>query len=278
MIILGALDTETNKYVTPYTAEKGRSYKCVDCQQKVIFRKGTIRKVHFAHFSPTNTCTYYEEHPNESQLHKEAKYKIQERLNNKFPIRFYNSCPECSCMPTEFDEQSIEYSDGDEAIVEYRDPNNKYIADVALVNNGKVKYIIEVKHTHATTTSVRPEPWFEVTTKEIFEEEERVLKNDKDDIMGQELNLGCMRTSKNRWCQNCRIYTESWVKNLPSLTKKNGVGMGWHQEKPCIKCERDNYNPVFVKGYYQICKICICEYEDELKKEYNMNNCIIMDD
>ena len=96
--------------------------------------------------------------------------------------------------------------------------------------------------------------------------------------MGQELNLGCIRTSKNRWCQNCRIYTESWVKNLPPLVKKNGVSMGWHQDKPCIKCGRDKYNPVFAKGYYQICKMCICEYEEELKKEYNMKTCIIMDD
>ena len=277
MVILGALDTETNKYVTPYTAEKGRSYKCIDCQQHVLFRKGTIRKVHFAHYSPTNTCAYYE-HPNESQLHKEAKYKIQERLNNKFPIRIFNSCPECSIFPTEFDEQSIEYSDGDEAIVEYRDPNNKYIADVSLVNNGKVKYIFEVKYTHATTTSVRPEPWFEVNAKEIFDEEERLLKNDKDDNIGQVIILICIRTSKNRWCQNCRINKEAWVQNLPSLIKKNGHDMGWQQVKPCIKCGSDCYSPVFAKGYYQICKMCICEYEEELKKEYGMKECIIMDD
>ena len=174
-------------------------------------------------------------------------------------------------MPTEFDELSIEYIDGDEAIVEYRDPNNKYVADVALVNNGKVKYIFEVKHTHATTTSVRPEPWFEVNAKEISEEEERLLKNDKDDGIGQELIiLTCIRTSKNRWCQNCRIYTEPWVQNLPSLIKKNA--------KACIKCGSDSYSPVFVKGYYQICKICICEHETELKKEYGMKECIIMDD
>jgi hypothetical protein len=42
--------------------------------------------------------------------------------------------------------------------------------------------------------------------------------------------------------------------------------MGWQQVKPCIKCGSDIYSPVFVKGCYQICKMCICNHETELKK------------
>ena len=69
---LGAIEIETNKYVSPTEALKGKNYKCIECDKKVIIRKGTIRKAHFAHYVQTNICTYYD-HPNESQIHKDAK-------------------------------------------------------------------------------------------------------------------------------------------------------------------------------------------------------------
>ena len=56
----------------------------------------------------------------------------------------------------------IIYKENDEIITEYRDKNNKYIADVALINNGEVRYIFEIKVTHETRSLVRPEPWFEL--------------------------------------------------------------------------------------------------------------------
>ena len=37
------------------------------------------------------------------------------------------------------DAPSIEYKEGDEVITEFRDKNNKWVADVALVNNGEAK-------------------------------------------------------------------------------------------------------------------------------------------
>ena len=76
---LGAINIITKQYTSPNRADKTAKYQCTDCEQRVILRKGTIRKAHFAHYSPTNTCSYYE-HPNESQLHKDAKYKLQEKL------------------------------------------------------------------------------------------------------------------------------------------------------------------------------------------------------
>lgn len=278
---LGAINILTKQYTSPNNANKTAKYQCTECEQRVILRKGTVRKAHFAHYSQTNTCSYYD-HPNESQLHKDAKYKLQEKLNNKFPITLNNICPECSSTPAAFDDLKIEYIDGDISVVEYRDPNKKYVADVALLNNGKVRYIFEIKHTHATTTSVRPEPWFEFTAEQIFEEDERITKNDLNDAnnvaLGQEYYLNCVRTSLNRFCPNCRIYTESWTENLPRLSKKYGQERMWKQDFSCIKCKREQYNPVFVKGFRQICKICICDYEDELKTTYDVNTCMILDD
>jgi hypothetical protein len=274
---LGALESETNKYVLPFNASKDKTYKCVDCSQRVLLRKGTIRRAHFSHYSPTNTCSYYE-HPNESQMHKDAKYKLAERLNNKFPITINNFCPKCGIYPTIIDDLQIEYADGDAAVVEYRDPSNKWVADVALVNNGKIRYIFEIKHTHATITNARPEPWFEFTTKEIFEEEERLFKNDPADGLGQEYFLQCTRTSKNRYCDDCRILTYAWVDKLPRLSRRENMTGMWAQEKPCIICKREKYRPVFVRGPRQICKLCLGPSEEKLKAEYSKSVCMIIDE
>ena len=274
---LGAINIITKQYTSPNKADKTAKYQCTDCEQRVILRKGTIRKAHFAHYSPTNTCSYYE-HPNESQLHKDAKYKLQEKLIAKFPITINNQCPECTSSPAAIEDLKVEYTDGDSAVVEYRDPNNKYVADVALLNNGKVKYIFEIKHTHATITTVRPEPWFEFTADEVLEEEERILKNDSEDILGQEYYLSCIRTTANRFCANCRVKIAPWAEKLPRLRKRYGQERMWKQDDPCIKCGRYSYNPEFIRGYRQICKICIAEHEDELKKTYDVSKCLIEDD
>ena len=276
---LGAINTKTRRYVLPNNANKEDIYECTGCEQRVIFRRGTIRKAHFSHYSPTNTCTYYE-HPNESQQHKDAKYKLCERLNNKFPISFSNDCPECSVWPAGLGDLDIEYKEGDSALVEYRDPANKYIADVALLNNGEVRYIFEIKHTHLTTNFTRPEPWFEITTAAIFEAEELLKNPDSDNYLGDKYELSCIRGYKNRLCDNCRICKEDWVQYLPRLTKKYGIERKWKQDKPCIKCKRETYNPVFAKGYFQICKICICEEEETLKGEFTKlsGKCLFVDD
>ena len=275
---LGALEKDTNKYILPSKGEKGKEYKCADCGQKVILRRGQIRRAHFAHFSPTNTCSYYE-HPNESQMHKDAKYKLCERLNSKLPLTINNQCPKCGIGPAAFDSLEIEYKDGDTAVVEHRGPNGRWIADVAVLNNGALRYIFEVQHTHATTTNVRPEPWFEFTTEHIFEEEERILKGD-DDGLGEAYFLTCVRKDKSRYCSGCTILTHSWADNLPRLTVRYGKERMWHQEQPCIICKTEQYSPAFLRGPRAICKICLGEPESEvlLKKEYGVKKCMITDD
>lgn len=264
---LGALEIETNNYVLPNKSLKHGNYKCVDCNQRVILRKGEIRRAHFSHFSPTDKCKYYE-HPNESQLHKDAKYKLQDKLKNKFPIQLDNFCPKCSTNPAGLYEHVIEYLDNDNVVIEYRDPSGKFIADVAIINDSKIRYIFEVKNTH-TTTSVRPEPWFEIDANEIIEEELRINnpKHPEYELLGQKYYLNCIRTHKERFCGNCRIETEEWAKYLPFLEKKHGGEKWWKQDKPCMKCGRQQYSPVFIQGFRQICKMCICEHENSLKLE-----------
>jgi len=63
-------------------------------------------------------------------------------------------------------EKKIEYEEGDEIITEYR-VNEKCVVDVALINNGRLKYIFEICDTHKTTRET-PEPWFEISTKDFL--------------------------------------------------------------------------------------------------------------
>ena len=43
----GAIDTNTELYTPPYKATKNTQYKCICCNEFVIFKKGEIKKPHF---------------------------------------------------------------------------------------------------------------------------------------------------------------------------------------------------------------------------------------
>ena len=264
MYQLGAIQVDTNEYVLPYKAEKNKKYKCISCQQKLILKKGNIRKCHFSHYSESG-CSYYE-HPSESELHKDAKYKFSSWLKKKQSINLSWNCSKfcyygkpCGNNDDEM-VHTIGYEENDEVVIEYRDVNNKYIADVAVINNNEVRYIFEIKYTHSTTTN-RPEPWFEINAKEILEEE-----NNIDDS----IYLTCIRNDIPRYCNDCKILDSEWVHNLPRLSNKSGCENRWLQEIPCIQCGRYKYNPIFVKGYRQICKICLARDTDKLKEKYDI--------
>jgi competence CoiA-like predicted nuclease len=78
---LGALDINTNIYTPPYKAIKSSKYKCIECNEKVIFKKGAKRKPYFSHYAE-KVCYYYD-NPSESQKHKDAKLLLYELLNEK---------------------------------------------------------------------------------------------------------------------------------------------------------------------------------------------------
>lgn len=275
MYILGALEVSTNIYTFPNKAEKGKEYTCVDCNKKVLFRKGTKRVAHFAHYSATNTCTYFE-HPNEGQLHKDTKFKLAQWLKDKRKITLTWNCCKCSCSPAG-DDIEIEYLEGDNVIVEYRDPSGKFVADVAVLNNSKIRFIFEIKDTHATITNVRPEPWFEFSVQGIKESEETNTECINEE-MEDNLYLYCVRNCKLRYCNNCKAGAEDWALNLPFLEKKVGMEGGWHQSKKCINCSSEKYNPVFIKGFRQICKICLGIDYEKLKQKFKVQSCMIIDD
>lgn len=273
---LGAIDTETNKYVSPTEALKGRNYKCIECDNKVVLRKGTIRKAHFAHYVQTNVCTYYD-HPNESQIHKDAKMLMAKLLIDKKNIQFVWKCDYQPCYKTEsntyeFQEMpSIVYNEGDEVKLEHRDKENKWVADIAIINKDEVRYIIEIKATHATTTA-RPEPWYEVDASELIQEINEINTEHPDDPLIDEEKikedyiyyLCCQRTDILRYCYGSFCYKENWVDKIPGYDTKIIVNN-------CILCLKKEYEPVFngctgnfLNEEIRVCRDCL--FEDTTKK------------
>jgi hypothetical protein len=173
---LGALNTKTNKYTRPNEADKISEYKCIECSEKVIFKKGMIRIPHFSHYAHSN-CTYYD-HPNESQIHKDAKLKIKDLLKNGNTLQFNNFCRKCKSD----NEQKIICEENDDVVLELRDVSGQWIADVAVIDqNKKSKFIIEIKNTHFTETE-RPEPWVEVEAKDVIELNNNLFRNIREYI------------------------------------------------------------------------------------------------
>ncbi len=259
----GAIDVETNNYVLPSQALKGKSYTCAECHQRVIFRSGQVRIPHFAHFTPSTKCTFYNLSAGESDAHKHAKLLLQKWFREKKPISFNWSCQNtttfghCGVMDG-FTEYAIEYKDGDEIVLEYRSPDKKYIADVAILNNGVVRYVIEVKYSHSTTSECRPEPWFEVSANDIGEG----LHYGE-----QHIYLPNCRINEKRYCANCTVKQEKWVTGIPVLTKKHGIERSWKQDAACLCCKREQYSPEWIAGRpRQVCKICLGTESEKVRQ------------
>lgn len=171
---LGAL--LNGEYCLPCNAEKGLDYICPGCKAPVILRRGEIKAPHFAHKPGERRCEFYD-HPGEGEIHKMTKYIIADLLRKRKIKKIQRLCPrKYLCLShdlSRFDEQ-VKYEEGDEVIVEYR-VSDKCIVDVAVINNGKLKYIFEVYDTHKTTRKT-PEPWFEIDAKKFLKDTENGTK------------------------------------------------------------------------------------------------------
>lgn len=210
-----------------------------------------VRTPHFAHFNPSTKCKYYDGSPGESESHRHAKLLLQKWLLARRAIEFGWSCQQ----QTSFGscgvgvEHALRYKDGDEVVLEYRGPSGKYVADVAILNAGTPRYIIEIVHSHRTTTTCRPEPWFEVKASDI----------DEGCHYGEEIiYLEDCRIHNPRFCSNCTVKCEPWVQHIPILVKKYGQERSWNQDEPCIGCGRSSYSPEWIaKRPRQVCKLCL---------------------
>jgi len=214
---MGAVEIETSNHVYPAVALKGRNYKCPECQNPVIFRNGKIKAKHFAHKANSN-CSFYD-HPNESQLHREAKRQMCAHLNNKRSLIIQRKCLTCPQMK-EY-ELSKFYTESCCAKEEHNfDYNNsKYSADVALLDNDKILLICEILHTHKTAEDRRPEPWVEVRSIDVI---------NQINSSGSIPNLNCMRNPI--LCESCVKKQIELEQRKIELEKKQKEAMEAYQK------------------------------------------------
>lgn len=75
-----AFDSES-RLIQIDDAKKGKEYRCPNCKEIMIVRKGKKRKKHYAHKN-TENCSY------ETYLHKIAKRRICECFNKSENLLF----------------------------------------------------------------------------------------------------------------------------------------------------------------------------------------------
>jgi hypothetical protein len=187
LLYLGALIENTNIYVLTTSANKNNVHMCPDCGDKLILKKGDIRIPHFSHYKKDNSCSYYT-HPNESQIHKDAKLLLKYLLENK-KVCIKQDCTKCNIKKN----IDIIKTDNVKVELEYKFIFNEKqkFADIGYIQDGNLKYIFEIYNTHLTNESDRPEHWFEINAKILMDG----YKNESENII-----INCIRK---KICDSC---------------------------------------------------------------------------
>ena len=252
--IKGALDKDNN-YIFPHNGIKKEKYKCPECNEDIIFKKGKVVIQHFSHKANSN-CTYYSNSPSESEIHIYAKNILAQWLEEKKKLKIIGTCFSCN---EHFINKKIKHKDGDEVIIEYNSPCKKYVADVAIINNGKVRYVLEVTNTHKTideAAEARPEPWFDFNAIDIIKDM---------DFNKNKSKLLCIRSDCNRFCDKCTLICKNLTEELPidfilcTLCKKSEaftepcVNIKSIRGKICLNCDIElylNHKNLYHKNLY----------------------------
>jgi hypothetical protein len=307
---MGAINKITNDYEYPKIATKGiNKYKCPCCDKDVIFKKGLIKKPHFAHYKSTNPCFYYDK-PSESQIHKDAKMLMKSLLDNKKNIcinRECNYCEQrnCGCVENVHYDICDEYNENTKAIIEYKfiHNNSKKSADLALVENDTIKYIFEICYKNKTNEENRPEPWAEINAEDL------INKINSGEIIDEDGNISikCIRNYK---CRFCIEYEENETKKMnlyyenirqeqiekerierekleKEKIRKQEEYEGWRErekerirerEEKRIREQEEERKKITHKCGLMIMNICICENPKyEIVKLSNNLFCVICD-
>lgn len=250
---MGAINKTTNKYEYPIIANKINKYKCPSCEKDIIFRNGKIKQPHFAHYKSINPCSYYEK-PNEHQIHKDSKLLMKTLLDDKRCINIYRKCSYCyKNQEIILNIKSEEYTDNVCAKIEYKFNynNSQKSADVALLQNDKLKYIFEICYTNKTKEENRPEPGVEIKAENLINETNTGTNiNEKGEI-----KIECIRDYKCVCCKN-KEENERIKRENDEIERENNERI--KREKNEIEREND-----------KIKRIQIEKEEVEMEKEEN---------
>jgi len=202
----------SREFVSPWDAVKEEEYLCPDCNNEVIFCKGTVVKPYFRHKNDgVSKCSRYDS-PSESQIHKDAKVILQKLLEKRIPIVCQRACIRCSVQ----EEYTIDVDEYSKIVIEHPfDYNNeKKVADIACVNSSdnSIDVIFEIMHAHKTEPSARPEPWFEIDANEFLEQMNSFVGNDR--------KLKCIRKLI---CEDCIVKEDATIHRKCTMMNKQSL-------------------------------------------------------
>jgi hypothetical protein len=190
LLALGAINKTTREYTYPKIANKKDNYICPECHKDLILCKGEIIAPYFRHKVDVSPCNHYS-NPTESQIHKDAKMVIKTLIEQRNEIKFVRQCCACysNCCYT-----VPKITETSSVVLEYRFKYNGHTrsADVAFIDGSNIVCIIEICHTHRTSSTYRPEPWYEIDAKSL-------IKN-VNESSSSLFEIQCIRQEK---CQSC---------------------------------------------------------------------------
>jgi len=161
-----ALSLYSDDIVTIDQALPHRTYRCSKCRCKMHVVNGLERRKHFRH---QRDAACKGSSP-ESYSHYTAKKRLSEILENQMKIVVKRVTIDLSNSNSAvYSSETLTKEEGETVVLEYRDPNGVWRADLAVLrSDGSLKFIVEILYTHATGENVRPEPWYEVEAEEVL--------------------------------------------------------------------------------------------------------------
>jgi hypothetical protein len=202
--IAGALHKTTNVYTTPSNAIKGEKYKCFECNDDIIFKKGVKVIPHFSH-KPKSNCSYFSN--GESDEHKNAKIILKYIIDNNIPLFINRQCGLCN----DIKEYSIFKVEASSIQLEHRfEYNGLKIADVAMIKDGDISYVFEILKTHKTKEEDRYGEWFEINAEDLIDSYTNYI---------DKINLICAR----EYCKKCNDCNIQQLDTIEFFDKKKEI-------------------------------------------------------
>tara|TARA_B110000037_G_C17091128_1_gene494054 strand:+ start:420 stop:1397 length:978 start_codon:yes stop_codon:yes gene_type:complete len=262
----GAINKECSLYEYPNEASKKNKYICPYCKNDVILRKGDIRKHHFAHKSENNTCKYYTK-PTKQHMIDDVKNIIQSNFNNNNQILIESKCEyakkyERPCL--EIINKYIKKTDTITCEINFDFIYNEYDnkADIAFIENGNIKYIIECFIEDNDDSGVqfskafnRPEPWFKLDVKDFLEQYSKINNDTSKDTSSdiskdtsedttedvKTIKINCLRNA--RYCHKCsELYKIEQERNRANNAQRILIGDRLRERRRRLQERRNEQN------------------------------------
>lgn len=156
---------------------------CLECKQPVIPKIGVLRTHHFSHKNKGLCLNICNINQGESYKHRYCKQQLCKFINNGGQIISVLRC--CNIMT------KIAITPKFKAVMEYSIPQGG-IADIAIISEEKIHYIIEIMNTHRTYYRVNQ--WSEFYYRDVLEE---LRKKEPSIILNNIRNCPCYQIKLN---------------------------------------------------------------------------------